>query len=135
MSVMVNVMDELISKAIQLAKEYLRNSYSPYSGVKVASVAITSEGKMFTGVNVENSSYGLSMCAERVAIFKAVSEGHRDIKTVVVTSNLNTLTYPCGACLQVMSEFGVENVVIAAQNGEVRIHKLSELLPAPFKLK
>jgi cytidine deaminase len=128
-------MDELISKAIKLAKDYLKNSYSPYSGVKVASVAITSSGEMFTGVNVENSSYGLSMCAERVAIFKAVSEGHRDIKTVVIVSNRDGFTYPCGACLQVMSEFNVETIVVTSPNGEVRVHRLSELFPMPFKLK
>ncbi|WP_292000043.1 cytidine deaminase [Caldivirga sp.] len=125
-------MEEVINRAVQLARSYLRNSYSPYSGVKVAAVAITSNGEMYPGVNVENSSYGLTVCAERIAIFRAVTEGYRRIKAVVVTSNHDE-TYPCGACLQVMAEFNVEEVYVDSRNG-VKRFRLSELLPRPFSL-
>ncbi|WP_291767511.1 cytidine deaminase [Caldivirga sp. UBA161] len=126
-------MDEEVNRAIKMAESYLSNSYSPYSGIKVASVAITSDGKMFPGVNVENSSYGLTICAERVAVFRAVTEGYRRIKAVVVVSNHDEI-YPCGACLQVMAEFNVEEVYVASRSG-VKRFKLSELLPRPFNLK
>lgn len=121
-------------KAIEMARAYLKNSYAPYSGVRVAAVAVTKDGELYPGVNVENASYGLTVCAERVAIFRAVTEGHRDIEAVVVVSNQDELTYPCGACLQVMSEFGVENVVLVSAKGEVKIYRLSELMPHPFRL-
>ncbi len=116
---------------VELVKDGLKYSYAPYSGVRVSALAITPDGKVYRGVNIENSSLGLTMCAERVAIFNAVSNGERKIKTVVITSNLNKPIYPCGACLQVMSEFGVEEVIIV-HGDEVIRHSLNELLPKPF---
>ncbi|MFP3296776.1 MAG: cytidine deaminase [Vulcanisaeta sp.] len=114
-----------------MVKEGLRYSYAPYSGVKVSALAITPEGRVYRGVNVENASLGLTVCAERVAIFNAVSNGERRIKTIVITSNLDKPIYPCGACLQVMSEFGVEEVIIVHGNEVIR-HSLKELFPRPF---
>jgi cytidine deaminase len=116
---------------IRMVKEGLKYSYAPYSGVKVSALAITPDGKVYRGVNVENASLGLTVCAERVAIFNAVSNGERRIKTIVLTSNLDKPIYPCGACLQVMNEFGVEEVIIIHGNEVIR-HTLSELFPKPF---
>ena len=116
---------------IELVKDGLKHSYAPYSGVKVSALAVTPDGKVYRGVNVENASLGLSMCAERVAIFNAVANGERRIRTVVLTSNLDKPIYPCGACLQVMAEFGVEEVIIVHGDNVIR-HRLSELFPRPF---
>ncbi len=116
---------------IDLVKDGLKYSYAPYSGVRVSALAVTPDGKVYRGVNVENSSLGLTICAERVAIFNAVSNGERKIKTIVLTSNLDKPIYPCGACLQVMSEFGVEEVIIVHDNKTIR-HSLAELFPKPF---
>lgn len=118
------------TELIKLAKSKLPNSYAPYSKFRVSALAITKDGKIFHGVNVENASYGLSMCAERVAIFKAISEGSRDIDTIIVVSE-HGMPYPCGACLQVMEEFGVRRVIVAGENGH-EIHELRSLLPHPF---
>jgi cytidine deaminase len=120
-----------LSEWMSMVKEGLRYSYAPYSGVKVSALAITPEGRVYRGVNVENASLGLTVCAERVAIFNAVSNGERRIKTIVLTSNLDKPIYPCGACLQVMSEFGVEEVIIVHGNEVIR-HSLKELFPRPF---
>jgi len=119
------------SEWMSMVKEGLKYSYAPYSGVKVSALAITPEGRVYRGVNVENASLGLTVCAERVAIFNAVSNGERRIKTIVITSNLDKPIYPCGACLQVMSEFGVEEVIIVHGNEVIR-HSLKELFPRPF---
>ncbi len=82
---------------MELVKDGLKNSYAPYSGVKVSALAITPDGKVYRGVNVENASLGLTVCAERVAIFNAVSNGEKRIKTIVLTSNLDKPIYPpCG---------------------------------------
>jgi cytidine deaminase len=121
----------MLSEWMSMVKEGLRYSYAPYSGVKVSALAITPEGRVYRGVNVENASLGLTVCAERVAIFNAVSNGERRIKTIVITSNLDKPIYPCGACLQVMSEFGVEEVIIVHGNEVIR-HSLKELFPRPF---
>ncbi|PVU71659.1 cytidine deaminase [Vulcanisaeta sp. SCGC AB-777_J10] len=121
----------MLSEWMNMVKEGLKYSYAPYSGVKVSALAITPEGRVYRGVNVENASLGLTVCAERVAIFNAVSNGERRIKTIVITSNLDKPIYPCGACLQVMSEFGVEEVIIVHGNEVIR-HSLKELFPRPF---
>ncbi|KUO80759.1 MAG: cytidine deaminase [Vulcanisaeta sp.] len=121
----------MLSEWMSMVKEGLKYSYAPYSGVKVSALAITPEGRVYRGVNVENASLGLTVCAERVAIFNAVSNGERRIKTIVITSNLDKPIYPCGACLQVMSEFGVEEVIIVHGNEVIR-HSLKELFPRPF---
>ncbi|MFZ8822844.1 MAG: cytidine deaminase [Desulfurococcales archaeon] len=111
------------------------NSYSPYSRFRVASAVMCSDGRIFTGVNVENSSYGLSVCAERVAIFKAVSEGCREITKVYVMSDYSEPIPPCGACLQVVSEFsrsGDVEIIMYSPKGSSIKRKLSELLPLRF---
>ena len=122
-------------KLIAAARAAQKNAHAPYSRFKVGAALLTKSGKVYTGVNVENASYGLTNCAERVAVGKAVSEGHRKFQAIAVVAPSNALS-PCGACRQVMAEFG-ECVVICADSRNprrVRIHLLSELLPHVFKL-
>ena len=122
-------------KLIAAAKTVQRNAHAPYSKFRVGAALLTKSGKIYTGVNVENASYGLTNCAERVAVGKAVSEGHRQFQAIAVVAPSAALS-PCGACRQVLAEFG-ECVVICADSRNTRrlkIHLLSELLPHSFKL-
>jgi cytidine deaminase len=121
--------DELIERA-SLAQS---QAYAPYSGFKVGAAILTEDGEIYSGCNVENSSYGLTICAERVALFKAISEGKRRFKSVVVFSD--RLAYPCGACLQVLVEFSPEmEVCLASSKGELKRFNLRDLLPKPFAI-
>lgn len=124
---------EIEQKMLELAKKSIVNSYSPYSKFRVSSVVMGETGRLYSGVNVENVSYGLTMCAERVAIFKAVSEGERRIKAVLIYTDGKDIPYPCGACRQVIAEFGPDAEVIIA-NGEGKVEKttLRMLLPKAF---
>ena len=118
---------------VQAANQARKNAYAPFSKFEVGAAVLTADGKLFTGCNIENASYGLTICAERVAIFKAVSEGYRKFKALaVVTSDCS---YPCGACLQVMAEFA-PNLTVIISNGKskTKILQLKELLPKAFKL-
>ena len=122
-------------KLIAAAKTTQRHAHAPYSKFRVGAALLTKSGKVYTGVNVENASYGLTICAERVAITKAVSEGHRQFKAIAVVAASANLS-PCGACRQVLAEFG-EMVVVCADSRnprKIRLHLLSELLPHAFKL-
>jgi cytidine deaminase len=121
---------------LKVAKEVLKNAYAPYSNFKVAAVLYGEDG-LFTGVNVENSSLGLTLCAERVAVFKAVSEGKRKFeKMLIYTPGQEVLPYPCGACRQVMAEFFPEDFVVIVKNDrEEEQFTLGELLPFNFTLK
>ena len=122
-------------KLIAAAKIAQRRAHAPYSKFRVGAALLTKSGKVYTGVNVENASYGLTICAERVAITKAVSEGHRQFKAIAVVAPSTNLS-PCGACRQVLAEFG-EMVVVCADSRntrKVRLYLLSELLPHAFKL-
>ena len=122
-------------KLMAAAKAAQRNAHAPYSKFRVGAALLTKSGKVFTGVNVENASYGLTNCAERVAVGKAVSEGHRKFQAIAVVAPSTALS-PCGACRQVLAEFG-DCVVICADSRNlrrIRIHLLSELLPHTFKL-
>ena len=123
-------------KLIAVAKAAQRNAHAPYSKFRVGAALLTKSGKVYTGVNVENASYGLTNCAERVAVGKAVSEGHRKFQAIAVVAPSHGLS-PCGACRQVLAEFG-EMVVICADSRNTRrvhIHLLSELLPHAFELR
>jgi len=122
-------------KLIATALAVRRNAYAPYSKFRVGAALLTKSGKVYTGVNVENASYGLTNCAERVAVGKAASEGHRRFQAIAVAGP-STVLSPCGACRQVLSEFG-EMVVICVDSRNtkrIRINLLSELLPHSFKL-
>jgi cytidine deaminase len=123
-----NIRIELIQAAIEARKW----AYVPYSNYPVGAALLTTSGKIYDGINIENSAYPTGICAERVAIFKAVSEGERQFEAIaVVTANGGS---PCGACRQVLSEFGLETrVLIADDKGKlIREYSLSELLPEAF---
>jgi cytidine deaminase len=120
---------------IGLASAALAQAYAPYSGFRVGACVVTPEGEAFSACNVENASFGLTICAERAAIFAAVAGGHRQIdKVAVVSERAARPPYPCGACLQVMSEFGVHTVIVGTLGGTFRTHEFRELLPRPFEL-
>jgi cytidine deaminase len=118
------------------ALKYLKNSYSPYSQFKVASAIKLDNGKIYAGCNIENASYGATLCAERVAIFKAMSEeGACKIKEVVVITNSSKIWPPCGLCLQVFAEFSEDNTVFYLSNetGEnFEQFTFNQLLPQHF---
>lgn len=127
--------DRLI-KLIKEAKEALKNSYSPYSKFRVGSAVLTENGSIYSGTNIENASYGLTICAERVAIFKAISEGAKKIVAIAVISDNSEICVPCGACRQVIWEFGKDiEVIMASFEGEMDIKKIGNLLPQGFILK
>ena len=117
---------------IDLANEARRHAYAPYSGYTVGAALRTQSGRIFTGVNVENAAYPTTICAERVAVFKAVSEGERAFDVIaVVTANGGA---PCGGCRQVLAEFGMETIVLIG-NGDGRLLKqftVARLLPEAF---
>ena len=117
---------------LKTAKRIIENSYSPYSGFKVAAALRTKSGKIYHGVNIENASYGLTICAERVAIFKAVSEGNRDIEELLVYTETDSPVPPCGACLQVMAEFNPQMKIYLAYRRGVKEYNLKDLLPHQF---
>ena len=116
---------------IDLAKQVRKKAYAPYSRYKVGAALLGKSGKIYTGCNVENASYGHTICAERAAIVKAVSEGEREFEAVaVVTKNGGS---PCGACRQVLSEFSPELIIyIADKDGAYRTTTLKKLLPDSF---
>jgi len=107
-------------------------AYAPYSQFRVGAAVRTSGGAVYTGANIENASYPLSQCAERVAMHKAVSDGHRRLDTVVVVADGTKPAMPCGACRQVMAEFGVRRVIVATPSGRTRVRTLRQLLAEPF---
>ena len=123
-----------------LAIKSMNNAYSPYSGYKVGAALLCDNGKVFTGCNVENSSYGATVCAERTAIFKAVSDGERDFSMLAVAggkeNELSDKFLPCGICRQVMSEFCKPEFIVLVVTSEntYKEFTLSELLPKAFSL-
>lgn len=117
---------------IHLANEARRRAYAPYSNYRVGAALRTKSGRIFTGVNVENAAYPTGMCAERVAIFKAVSEGEKEFDVIaVVTDNGGS---PCGGCRQVMAEFGLDTIVLIADGNEKLTMEttVNGLLPEAF---
>jgi cytidine deaminase len=114
---------------IEVAMKSLKNAYNPYSKLSVGCALKTSSGKIYDGVNIENSVYGLTMCAERVAVFKAVSEGHRDIEEIAVVASTGKPIYPCGACRQVLIEFNPRTKIHLSDE---KIITLLEILPFAF---
>lgn len=115
------------------ARTVRERAYVPYSEYAVGAALRTSDGRVFTGVNVENASYGLSICAERTAIFTAVSEVCRQFETLAIATGSADAAPPCGACRQVMGEFTSELRIVYGENAEdLSVRTLSELLPEPF---
>lgn len=119
---------ELLAAAVAARQR----SYSPYSHFAVGAALSTAAGDVFAGANIENASYGLSMCAERVAIYHALSRGHSAFVAVAVSGPDGVLAMPCGACRQVLFEFGPAMDVIYADAGELKVTPLAALLPGAF---
>jgi len=112
------------------------NAYAPFSGFQVGAALLTEDGQVYTGVNIENSSYGATICAERTAFVKAISEGHRKFKALAVTAGDEQEALPCGICRQFMYEFSPELEIITGTDEEnLNIRTLEELLPLGFRLK
>ena len=127
---MVNI-DELKAAA----KQALGNSYSPYSRFQVAAALADDQGRIFTGVNVENASFGLTMCAERCAIGTAIGRGAKSLTAIVIYTPTPTPTPPCGACRQVIHEFSNSTRVVSCCDSEAEIDQtISQLLPGSFSL-
>ena len=117
---------------LERAKEALINAYAPYSGYRVGAALLTREGKVFCGVNVENASFGLTICAERAAVAAAIASGYRSFVALAVAAEGEKEPFPCGACRQVLKEFGEMKVIIAGKKGKTLSFKLEDLLPYPF---
>lgn len=122
-----------VSQLIAIAEEARKHARAPHSKFRVGAALETRGGKVFTGCNVENSTYGLTVCAERVAVWKALSEGESEFRRLAVVADTDALTPPCGACRQVLWEFcGDVQVILANLEGRSARHRMSELLPLPF---
>lgn len=117
---------------LDMAIEATKYSYAPYSKVTVGAALLGVSGKVYTGVNVENASFGATNCAERTAIFKAVSEGEREFTAIAIASNLDHPISPCGICRQVILEFGSEIDVILGDEKDYAVYKATALLPVGF---
>jgi len=126
--------ETIINVLIEIARNTRENAYAPYSNYKVGAALLTSEGTVYSGCNVENAAYGMSICAERTAVVKAISEGMREFEAIaIVTEDAGT---PCGACRQFLSEFGSDIMVILADtHGKYTLATVGELLPFAFELK
>lgn len=129
----------LIKKLKMAATSSLKKAYSPYSGVKVGAALADERGRIFSGCNIENASYGLTICAERVAVVKAISSGSKWIDFILILSNLRGFAYPCGACRQFIAEFsnrkkGTE-IILLSDKGKAKTFMLDELLPESFRLR
>jgi cytidine deaminase len=122
---------------VGLALEARKNAYAPYSGFRVGAAVLADNGRVYTGCNIENASFGATMCAERTAIGKAISEGARQILTVAIASDSDENTVPCGICRQVMSEFCAHDMplYLSDKNGSFKEYLFSDLLPNVFILR
>ena len=118
---------------IEAAKQARENAHAPYSNFRVGAALRSTSGRIFGGCNVENATYGLTMCAERVAIFKAVSEGERGFSAIAVVTDTDVLTPPCGACRQLIWEF-CGDIPVSTTNlkGKIEVVQMKELFPKPF---
>jgi len=122
-------------KLFDTATKAIGFTYSPYSNFGVGAALLSENGEVITGNNIENASYGLSMCAERVAVFKAVSEGHKNFSVIAIASFPVSDCPPCGACLQVLNEFAPDiTIIYPDKSGEVVARKIFEMLPYSFEL-
>jgi len=128
----MKISPEILVKEAMEARE---KAYVPYSHFQVGAAALAESGRIYRGCNIENASYGLTVCAERVAIFKAVSEGEKIKALAVTSSGGHGITLPCGACRQVIQEFCPDaDLFLADSEGNFETYKIGDLLPMPFKL-
>jgi len=117
---------------IAAAKKYRENAYAPYSKFKVGAAVLTKKGNVYGGCNIENSSFPVTNCAERTAIFKAVSEGEQEFAAIALIADTPEPCSPCGACRQVMVEFKIPKIIMANLKGDVKVVTLEELMPYAF---
>lgn len=118
---------------IEKAKLAMQNAYTPYSHFNVGAALLTESGKLYLGCNIENASYGATNCAERTAIFKAISEGERKFSKIAIVSSANDLTYPCGICRQVLSEHMPNGILLFEDAaGNIKEYSMQEILPFAF---
>ena len=123
---------EMIQELIAAAKEAQKSAYVPYSNYAVGAALLADDGKIYTGCNIENASFTPTVCAERVAVFKAISEGAKQVEIIAVVAG-EDMGYPCGVCRQVLREFGKGATVVVAKDEEhYHVHTLDELLPHSF---
>jgi len=121
--------DKLLDAALMVRQ----NAWAPFSKFQVGAALEDDTGRIHTGCNVENATYGLTVCAERVAVFKAISEGARKFRRVAVAADTDVLTPPCGACRQILWEFcGDVEIVLVNLHGKTESHRLKDLFPRPF---
>lgn len=122
-----------LAELVNIARQAQTQAYAPYSGFRVGAALLGRDGTVFTGVNVENASYGLTICAERNAVFKAVTAGERDFVALAIASSGSGYVYPCGACLQVLAEFSPHiQVIVTDESDNNIVYDLGELLPQVF---
>lgn len=120
-------------RLLQRARQARKKAFAPFSRFKVGAAVETPGGRIYTGANVENASYGLTLCAERVAIFYAVAQGERRFKRVAVVADSEKLTGPCGACRQIIWEFcGDAEIILGNLKGKTAVHRMRRLFPLPF---
>ncbi len=122
---------------IDIAREAAQKAYAPYSNYSVGAALLTANGKIYRGCNIENCAYGDTMCAERVALFNAVSDGQRDFKAIAIAGGDKRPAYPCGSCRQVLSEFGKGDMKVYCStltDGKIEEYTLSDLLPVKFPI-
>jgi len=124
-------------KLLEKAKKAKKKAYAPYSNFHVGAALLTREGKVYLGANIENASYGLTICAERTAAFQSVLKGEKEFEAIAIASDSNDFTPPCGACRQVLLELCGEELTVIMQNkkGRIKKIKLKELIPFSFQNK
>ncbi|MCD8480402.1 MAG: cytidine deaminase [Candidatus Cloacimonetes bacterium] len=127
-------MTTTLSELLEIARKAAELAYAPYSGYKVGSAVLCKDGSIYSGCNIENASYSLTLCAERTAIFKAISEGKKEFEAIAIYVDSDIVFPPCGACRQVISEFAPSIPVVYANREETVESSMDLLLPGAFKL-
>lgn len=124
--------EKTVARLIRTARDVQERAYAPYSHFRVGAALLGEGGTVYTGCNVENASYGLTICAERNAIFHAVACGCRHFTALLITGDSKDLTAPCGACRQVMAEFSIPEIILARPDDSYETFTLQQLLPLTF---
>ena len=130
-------MESTMQTYLTMAQKAMKHAYVPYSQFHVGACLVCADGSIYTGCNIENASYGVTVCAERVALWKAVSEGKREFSLLALTSDNTEITYPCGICRQALLEFSPDLLLVCASKNlaDAKQVRLSDLLPHSFSKK
>ena len=131
---MKNDNDNVYRELYKVAAEVRRNAYAPYSKFKVGAALLSENGKIYTGVNIENASYGATICAERSAISTAITDGERSFEAIAIAAGEES-AFPCGICRQVLAEFAPDIAIIVGNGVDLKSYSLEELIPHSFNLK